>query len=187
MTRDQLEHAIRAACDVSNDTELWIFGSQSILGQFPNAPESLRASIEVDVQPKNRPEAVDDIDGALGELSMFHRTHGFYVHGICIESAKLPDGWEKRTVSISDPISTNGKTGLCIEAHDLAASKLAAFREKDKEFVRLLLIEKMIDGSILEERIGSLSVKAQTQEHLLHWIRITAEELETWEQRQNRV
>ena len=66
MTRDQLEHAIRAACDVSNDTELWIFGSQAILGKFPNAPASLRASIEVDVQPKNQPETVDAIDGALG-------------------------------------------------------------------------------------------------------------------------
>jgi len=99
MTRDQLEHAIRAACDVSKDTELWIFGSQAILGEFPNAPESLRASIEVDVQPKNRPEAIDDIDGALGELSMFHQTHGFYARGISIESAKLPDGWERRTVS----------------------------------------------------------------------------------------
>ena len=84
MTRDQLEHAIRAACDVSKDTELWIFGSQAILGKFPNAPESLRASIEVDVQPKNRPETVDEVDGTLGELSMFHQTHGFYVHGISV-------------------------------------------------------------------------------------------------------
>lgn len=81
MTRNQLEHAIRAACDVSEDTELWIFGSQAILGEFPNAHENLRASIEVDVQPKNRPEAVDYVDGALGELSQFHQTHGFYVHG----------------------------------------------------------------------------------------------------------
>ena len=158
MTRDQLEHAIRAACDVSKDTELWIFGSQAILGEFPNASEKLRASIEVDVQPKNKPEAVDDIDGNLGELSMFHHTHGFYVHGILIESAKLPDGWEHRTVPVSDPISTHGKTGLCIEAHDLAASKLAAYREKDKEFVRLLLIEKMIDVQILTKRICSLNV-----------------------------
>jgi hypothetical protein len=54
MTREQLEHAIRAACEVSEDTEIWIFGSQAILGEFPNAPKDLRASIEVDVQPKNR-------------------------------------------------------------------------------------------------------------------------------------
>ena len=30
MTRSQLEHAIRAACDVSGDTEVWVFGSQAI-------------------------------------------------------------------------------------------------------------------------------------------------------------
>jgi hypothetical protein len=178
MTREQLEHAIRAACDVSNDTELWIFGSQAILGEFPDAPESLRASIEVDVQPKNRPETVDDIDGALGELSMFHQTHGFYVHGIAIESAELPDGWEQRTISVSHPVWTHGKTGLCIEAHDLAASKLAAYREKDKDFVRTLLIEKMIDAKILTERISMLDVDKQLQERLLLWVEITAEELE---------
>jgi hypothetical protein len=109
---------------------------------------------------------------------MFHQTHGFYVHGILIESAKLPDGWEQRTVPVSDPISTRGKTGLCIEVHDLAASKLAAYREKDKEFVRLLLIEKMIDVKILTERISSLNVKEQLRELLLQWVKITAEELE---------
>lgn len=177
MTRDQLEHAIRAACDVSNDTELWIFGSQAILGGFPNAPASLRASIEVDVQPKNRPETVDMIDGALGELSRFHETHGFYVHGISIESAMLPEGWQQRSVAISDPVSTAGKTGLCIEAHDLAASKLAAFRPKDKEFVRQLLIEKMIDDKVLAERIGLLKIGGQLRERLMRWVSITAEEL----------
>ncbi len=177
MTRDQLEHAIRAACYVAEDTELWIFGSQAILGEFPDAPKSLRSSIEVDVQPKNRPERTDDVDGSLGELSIFHQTHGFYVHGISIESAKLPDGWEQRTVSVSDPISTQGKTGLCIEAHDLAVSKLAAYREKDKEFVRLLLIEKMIDANILRQRVSALEVKEQLRERLLYWIKITAEEL----------
>ncbi len=51
MTRDQLEHAIRAACDVADDTELFVFGPQSILGEHPDAPPALRASIEVDVQP----------------------------------------------------------------------------------------------------------------------------------------
>lgn len=181
MTRDQLEHAIRAACDVSNDNELWIFGSQAILGEFPNAPENLRASIEVDVQPKNLPETVDDIDGALGELSMFHQTHGFYAHGISIESANLPEGWEQRTIPINDSIGTRGNTGFCIEAHDLAASKLSAFREKDKEFVGLLLIEKMIDKRILMERIIALNIEEQLRGYLLRWVQISAEELESQE------
>lgn len=68
MTRAELEHAIRAACEVSGDTELWIFGSQAILGQYPSAPETLRQSAECDVVPKNRPERADLIDGVLGEL-----------------------------------------------------------------------------------------------------------------------
>jgi hypothetical protein len=108
---------------------------------------------------------------------MFHQTHGFYVHGISIESATLPGGWERRTIPISDPIATRGKMGLCIEVHDLAASKLAAYREKDKEFVRLLLIEKMIDVKVLDERIGKLNIEEQLRERLLCWVSITAEEL----------
>lgn len=35
MNRDQLEHAIRAACDVSGDSELFVFGSQAIPGHVP--------------------------------------------------------------------------------------------------------------------------------------------------------
>lgn len=49
MTRDQLEHAIRAACEIANDTELIVFGSQAILGTYSDPPESLTTSVEVDV------------------------------------------------------------------------------------------------------------------------------------------
>ena len=51
MTRAELEHAIRAACDVSGDDEVYVFGSQAILGQYPEAPESLRQSAEADIAP----------------------------------------------------------------------------------------------------------------------------------------
>ena len=178
MTREQLEHAIRAACDVSEDNEIWIFGSQAILAEFPDAPKDLRASIEVDVQPKNRPDNVDLIDGALGELSLFHQTHGFYVHGLPIEEATtLPQGWQDRTKPIHDEISTRGKTGWCIEIHDLAASKLVAYREKDRDFLRVLLTEKMIAAETLIERIHLLQIDEQLREHLLQWVHKTNEEL----------
>ena len=178
MTREQLEHAIRAACEVSEDTEIWIFGSQAILAEFPDAPEDLRASIEVDVQPKNRPDKVDVIDGALGELSPFHQTHGFYVHGLPMkEAVALPQGWQDRTKPIHDEISTRGKTGWCIETHDLAASKLVAYREKDRDFVRALLIEKMIIVETLIERIHMLQIDEQLRERILKWVHKTTEEL----------
>jgi hypothetical protein len=178
MTREQLEHAIRAACEVSEDSEIWIFGSQAILGEFPNAPEELRASVEVDVQPKNRSDKIDAIDGVLGELSLFHQTHGFYVHGLPIEEAAiLPQGWELRATPVFDEISTNGKTGWCVEAHDLAASKLAAYREKDRDFVRILLIKEMINTQTLIERISTLSIDEHLRDRLVQWVQSSAEEL----------
>lgn len=178
MRYDQLEHAIRAACDIAGDTELLIFGSQSILASFPEAPEALRASIEVDVQSKNRPEMTDFIDGALGQDSMFHATHGFYVHGVSIEVATLPAGWSQRTVAVSHPIGTKGGTGQCLEAHDLAASKLVAYREKDRVFVTTLLGEGLIDDQILVDRIRALPVTDAVRDKLIRWVQFTTQELE---------
>ena len=178
MTRDQLEHAIRASCDIADDTELIVFGSQAILGTYPNPPESLTTSIEVDVQPKNRPENTVRVDGSLGELSMFHSTHGFYVHGVSIESAKLPSGWENRTVPVSHPHTTNGNIGHCLEAHDLAASKLSANREKDRQFVAILLREGLINVRVLLQRINDLPVDPAQKESAANWTRITAAELD---------
>lgn len=96
MTRAELEHAIRAACDVSGDDQVYVFGSQAILGQYPDAPEALRQSAEADIAPVTAVDMVDAIDGALGELSQFHQTFGFYVHGVSIEAAVLPEGWQAR-------------------------------------------------------------------------------------------
>lgn len=177
MNLNQLYHAIRAACEVAEDTELWVFGSQAILSVFPEAPASLRTSIEVDVQPKNRPDRTVNIDGALGELSLFHQTHGFYVHGVSIETVRLPGGWEERVVPLSDEHLTRGMTGLCIELHDLAASKIVAFREKDRDFIRILIVEGLIDDSLLYDRIRTLTIEKDIIEHRLRWLRETVADL----------
>jgi hypothetical protein len=55
MQRSELEHIIRASGDVAQDDEIVIIGSQSILGQFPDAPIRLLASMEADVYPKHNP------------------------------------------------------------------------------------------------------------------------------------
>ena len=176
MNREQLEHAIRAACDVSGDNELYIFGSQAILGQYPDADEQLRQSIEVDLSPKNKPETIDKIDGALGENSPFHQTHDFYVHGVSLETASLPKGWEERTNKVQDYMDTN-KIGWCTEVHDLAASKLIAFRDKDRAFVRRLLVENMIDASVLINRIQLIDTEKELKDRALNWAKRIATEL----------
>jgi hypothetical protein len=176
VTRDELEHAIRAACDVARDHEVYVFGSQAILGQYPDAHPDLRQSAEADIAPKNHPDRADEIDGALGELSLFHSTHGFYVHGLSIAAATLPAGWEARAHVIQNA-NTRENRGICVEAHDLAASKLVAFREKDRMFVRVLLAERMIDPARLVRTIKLLPTSAEDQDRLVSWVDGTIREL----------
>jgi hypothetical protein len=175
MTRDELEHAIRAACDVAGDDTVYVVGSQAILGQYPDAPPALRMSMEADVVPVNRPDRVDAIDGALGELSQFAVAFGFYVHGLTLDGLILPDGWNDRVIEVRHPVGTHDKTGLCLEGHDLAASKLAAFRDKDRDFVRVLLLERLVAPGLLLERIGVLAIPEEERSRRAQWVRLTSD------------
>jgi hypothetical protein len=67
--------------------------------------------------------------------------------------------------------------GWCIEAHDLAASKLTAFREKDTEFVRRLLIEEMIMSDRLLERLKVIKTYKELLERAIDWVKRTVKEL----------
>ncbi len=155
MDRSALEHVLRAASAISNEREFVVIGSQAVLGQFPNAPQALLASIEVDVYPRHAPEKSDLIDGAIGELSAFHQTFGYYAHGVDETTATLPSGWAERLVRVHNE-NTGGATGWCLEVHDLAISKLAAGRERDFNFLQVLVREGMVDLNVLRDRLGTL-------------------------------
>lgn len=136
MRREDFEHVIRAAADIADD-EIVVIGSQAVLAQFPDAPESLLTSLEVDVFPKNAPERAEEIDGAIGDGSRFHETYGYYAHGVGPETAIAPEGWEERLVRLELPaiLRKDGTViALCLEVHDLVLAKLAAGRPHDLEF-----------------------------------------------------
>ena len=155
MNRAQLEHAIRASGAISGDRELYVVGSQSILGRHPDAPAALLRSQKVDTAPKNFPALEEVIEGSIGELSPFHETFGFYVDGVDIDAIALPTGWQERLVIVDNP-NTNGYRGLCIDPADLACAKLVARREKDLEFITVLLAERPVTLEVLVERIAAL-------------------------------
>jgi hypothetical protein len=180
VTREELERAIRAACDVAQDQAVYVFGSQAILGQYPDAPESLRQSAEADIAPVNAVDMVDVIDANLGELSAFHQAYGYYVHGVAIAAAVLPLGWERRAIAVRNA-NTNGATGWCVEAHDLAASKLVAYRDKDRAFVRILLAEELVTARKLRLRISQLPhgdrLPDERRATIVQWLEGTVEDL----------
>jgi hypothetical protein len=157
LTREAFEHAVRAAAAVLDAREVLVIGSQalhaSVEGKLP--PEALR-SVEVDVAAVNGdPDGrkADLIDGSIGEASMFHETFGYYAQGVGETTAKLPHGWEERTIRVQNE-NTRGAAGLCLEVHDLAISKLIPWREKDQRFVRALVTHAMVEEKTLRERLA---------------------------------
>ena len=66
-------------------------GSQSIHAQISNPPPIAFISEEADVFPRNFPERAESIDGAIGELSPFHETSGYYTQGVSPNTAVLAD------------------------------------------------------------------------------------------------
>jgi len=141
---------IRAAATIAGDAEIVVVGSQAILGRYPDAPAELLVSADVDVYPRNHPERADLIEGSIGELSPFHETYGYYAQGVGERTAVLPEGWETRLVTVP----TSAGQGLCLEPHDLVISKYVAGREKDREYVRAALRHRLVEPSILLDRLA---------------------------------
>jgi len=136
MRREDFEHVIQAAAAIVED-EIVVVGSQAILGTHPSPPEALLMSQEVDVFPRTRPERAEEIDGAIGDGSLFHATYGYYAHGVGPETAIAPNGWEQRLVKLELPsIRHQGESVVawCLESHDLVLAKLAAGRPQDRAF-----------------------------------------------------
>jgi hypothetical protein len=157
MTREQLEHIIRAAGTVADTEDLIVIGSQAILGQFPEAPEELLVSDEADVFPRTDPTRSELIDGSIGEDSPFHRTFGYYAHGVDETTAILPEGWRDRLVLVTGE-NTRFVRGWCLEVHDLAIAKYAAGREKDLDFTKALARHAMVVREVLEQRLAATSL-----------------------------
>jgi hypothetical protein len=88
----------------------------------------------------------------------------------------LPHRWQDRTYKLQNA-NTRDFIGWCLEGHDLAASKLAAFRDKDRDFVRVLLVEGLIDADVLLERVELMDLVPELRERMVLWIRALAAEL----------
>lgn len=161
MKRAELEHILRAAGTIADDTDLVVVGSQAVLGWVPDPPPALLVSMEADVYPRRHPERADLIDGSIGEGSPFYATFGYDAQGVGTETAKLPPGWEARLVPLKSE-ATRGVTGWCMELHDLLARKVVAGREKDLDFIARAAEAGLADHDLLLERVRAMSLDRTT-------------------------
>jgi hypothetical protein len=170
MTREELEHIIRASGDITNQYEFVIVGSQSMLGPIPNPEEVFTVSMEADIYPLLAPELADEIDGAIGEGSQFHQRFGYYAQGVGPETATLPRDWLQRVSRIQNH-NTNDRVGYCLDVVDLFLAKAAAGREKDREFCMALFEHRHVSPAQALKLVPTMPLDDKEQRALRATIR----------------
>jgi hypothetical protein len=169
MRRDQMEHAIRPACQIIGRPEVIVVGSQSILGTFreDQLPAEAIMSVEIDILPIASDNAktahlADIIEGVAGEFSSYEQLHGFSIDGVDLTTSALPEGWRDRLVKVQNANTAGPEggpwfTGWCLDKEDLCAAKLCAFREKDRDFVSALLRASLVDPGVIAARLTTVA------------------------------
>jgi len=136
MRRDQLEHAIRTACQIIGAPAVIVVGSQSILGTYreEDLPAGATMSVEVDILPIADDNAetarlADLIEGVAGEFSPFEELHGFSIDGVDLETSVLPDRWRERLIKVQNantaPAGRRMRDRLAGVAHAMSPARSA--------------------------------------------------------------
>ena len=171
MRRDQLEHAIRTACQIIGRPEVIVVGSQAILGTFDEGqlPADATMSIEVDILPiadddLEAARLADLIEGVAGEFSPFEVLHGFSIDGVDLATSAVPAGWRTRLVKVQNantaaPSGQPQFTGWCLDKEDLCVAKLCAFRDKDRNFVAALVHADLVNADAILSRLSTVEAR----------------------------
>src|SRR5271169_4583884 len=164
MKKQQVDHILRAAGEITGEKQFIIIGSQSLHGKHPNLPDEILRSFEVDLIAKKKPGRTEWLN-MIGQDSRFHETHGYYADPVDEKTATLPKGWKGRLVNLP-PGDTAGVSGLCLDPHDLAIAKYVARREKDIVFTRALAVRGIVQKPQLLALLDQTPVTAEVRERI---------------------
>jgi hypothetical protein len=156
MKKHQLDHVLREAGRITGEKQFVIIGSQSLHGKYPDLPDDIVQSAEVDLIAKNQVARSEWLN-AIGQDSPFHEQFGYYADPVESGTAILPAGWKGRLVNLP-PGDTEGVLGLCLEPHDLVIAKYVARREKDLAFNRALARRGLVSRERLLELLEKTAV-----------------------------
>ena len=164
MKKQQLDHILRAAGTITGQKQFVIVGSQALHGKYPDLADGIVMSVEVDLFAPKQPDATELLN-EIGVDSPFHVTYGFYADPVDEATAVLPKGWKGRLVNLPAG-DTGGVRALCLEPHDLAISKYAVRRDKDRTFTRELARRGLVDREKLLALVEQTPVSAEIKERI---------------------
>jgi hypothetical protein len=150
MKKREVDHVLRAAGRITGEKQFIIIGSQALHGKYPDLPDQILRSFEVDLLSASKAARADWLN-SIGIYSAFHESYGYYVDPVDDSTATLPEDWKNRLVNLPQG-DTEGVKGLCLEPHDLAIAKYVASREKDLVFTGELVKR----GLLIKDRLFSL-------------------------------
>jgi hypothetical protein len=168
MKKQQVDHILRAAGELTGEKQFVIIGSQSLHGKYPDLADDILRSFEVDLIAKNLANRTAWLN-FIGQDSRFHETHGYYADPVDENTATLPKGWKGRLVNLP-PGDTGGVSGLCLDPHDLAIAKYVARREKDVVFTRALAARGIVQQSQLLALLEKTAIEAKSRERIRGFI-----------------
>jgi hypothetical protein len=168
MKKQQVDHVLRAAGRITGEKQFLIIGSQSLHGRHPDVADSIVLSAEVDLIATHHVDRTEWLN-AIGALSPFHETFGYYADPVDEKTATLPSDWKNRLIALP-PGDTEGVVGLCLDPHDLAISKYVARREKDCVFTRELARRRITQKKKLLALIDKAPVTDEARERIRRYI-----------------
>ena len=168
MKKQQVDHILRAAGELTGEKQFVIIGSQSLHGKYPDLADDILRSFEVDLIAKSHANRTEWLN-FIGQDSRFHETHGYYADPVDENTATLPKGWKSRLVNLP-PGDTQGVTGLCLDPHDLAIAKYVARREKDIVFTRALAACGIVLQAQLLALLEKTAIDAKSRERIRGFI-----------------
>lgn len=164
MKKQQVDHVLRAAGRITGEKQFIIVGSQSLHGKYPDVADEIVRSIEVDLIAGKRGTRTEWLN-AIGYMSPFHESFGYYADPVDFATATLPRGWKGRLVTLA-PGDTDAVKGLCLDPHDLAIAKYVAAREKDRLFTRALALRGMVSKKRLLALLEQTEVAAEVRDRV---------------------
>ena len=164
MKKQPVDHVLPAAGSITGEKRFIIIGSQALHGKYPDVADQIVTSFEVDLIALEHVERTEWLN-VIGVDSQFHETFGYYADAVDVGTATLPKGWKGRLVNLP-PGDTEGVRGLCLDPHDLAISKYAAFREKDLLFTRELARRRLISKGQLLTLLEQTKIGEELRERI---------------------
>jgi hypothetical protein len=161
VNRDHLFALFDEARRLTGHTDYVVIGSLSVLGtqDEDELPADMAISIDVDAYTLADPGRIGDARAALGEGSVFHRRHGYFLDPVSPGLPCLPDGWRARMTSHE----RGGVRLWFLDPDDAAVSKYARGQPNDARWIRAGISSGLISLPKLEARLATTTFLDDTE------------------------